>query len=160
IGKETAIYLAQQGYVVYGIARRVEKLNELNARGVLTIPADITDEKSTIHAVETIIRKTGKIDVLINNAGYGEYGAFEDVSIENAKKQLEVNLFGLARITQLIIPHMRSQQSGKIINISSTGGKMAAPLGGWYHASKFALEGLSDTMRMELKPFGIDVIVV
>ncbi|RYD95832.1 MAG: SDR family NAD(P)-dependent oxidoreductase, partial [Sphingobacteriales bacterium] len=100
------------------------------------------------------------IDVLINSAGFGAYGAVEDVPMADARYQLEVNVIGLARLCQLVLPHMREQRSGKIVNITSIGGKMATPLGGWYHASKFAVEGLSDSLRLEAKPFGIDVIVI
>jgi short-subunit dehydrogenase len=121
---------------------------------------DLADDASMVNTVDHIIQKEGKIDVLINNAGFGSYGAVEDVPMEDAKYQLEINLFGLVRLTQLVLPHMRSQRFGKIVNVTSIGGKMATPLGGWYHASKFAVEGLSDSLRMEVKPFGIDVIVI
>src|SRR6202000_1627549 len=109
---------------------------------------------------ERIIRTQGRIDVLVNNAGYGQMGALEDVPMEAARRQLEVNLIGVARLIQLVLPHMRAQQSGRIVNISTTGGKCAWPLGGWYYASKHALEGYSDARRMEVQPFGIDVIVI
>lgn len=160
IGRETALYLAKRGYTVYGGARRVEKLKELDRQGAKTSVLDVTDENSVTDFVDNVLKNEGRIDVLINNAGYGEFGAVEDVAIENAKKQLDVNLFGLARITKLVLPAMRKQRSGKIINISSIGGKLATPMGAWYHASKFAVEGLSDSLRLEVKQFGIDVIVV
>lgn len=160
IGRETAIYLAKNNYKVYGVARRVDKLEELNKLGIQTIAMDVTDEASIKNTIDTIIQKEGKIDVLVNNAGYGEYGAFEDVSIENAKYQMEVNVFGLARITQLVLPYMRQQKSGSIINVSSVGGKVSNPMGSWYHASKFAVEALSDSLRLEVKPFGINVVVI
>jgi NAD(P)-dependent dehydrogenase (short-subunit alcohol dehydrogenase family) len=160
IGKETALFLVKHNYTVYGMARRTDKLKELELQNIKTLTLDVTDEASVTNAVNEVIKNEGRIDVLINNAGYGEYGAVEDVSIENARKQLDVNLFGLARITQLVIPHMRKQKGGKIVNISSIGGKMATPMGGWYHASKFAVEGLSDSLRMEVKQFGIDVVVI
>jgi short-subunit dehydrogenase len=160
IGREAASFLAKHNYAVYGGARRIEKLKEIEQEGVNTFPLDVTDEISAGNFVGKVLEKEGRIDVLINNAGYGEYGSVEDVSIESAKRQMEVNLFGLARMTKLVLPVMREQQSGKIINISSIGGKMATPMGGWYHASKFAVEGLSDSLRMEVKQFGIDVIVV
>jgi short-subunit dehydrogenase len=160
IGRETALFLAKRNYTVYGMARRTDRLKELESQGVQTLALDVTGETSVIHAVAEVAHAEGRIDVLINNAGYGEYGAVEDVSMENAKKQLEVNLFGAVRMTKQVLPHMRRQKSGKIINISSIGGKMATPMGGWYHASKFALEGLSDSLRMEVKKFGIDVVVV
>src|SRR5690606_17215364 len=110
--------------------------------------------------VNAILKMEGRLDVLINNAGYGLYGAFEEVNMQDARRQLEVNLIGLARLTQLVIPIMRKQNNGKIVNISSVGGKMVGPFGAWYHVSKFGVEALSDALRLELKPFGIDVIVV
>jgi NAD(P)-dependent dehydrogenase (short-subunit alcohol dehydrogenase family) len=160
IGKATALLLTRQAYTVYGLARRIERLKELEPEGVKIIQADVTDELSITAAVNMILENEGKIDILINNAGYGEYGAIEDVTLENAQKQLDVNLLGLARITKLVIPQMRIQQYGKIVNISSIGGKMVSPMGGWYYASKFAVEALSDSLRMEVKPFGIDVIII
>jgi short-subunit dehydrogenase len=160
IGRETALFLTKCGYRVYGGARRIEKLKELELKDVKTLPLDVTNAASAENFVNEVVKAEGRIDVLINNAGYGEYGAIEDVTLENAKNQLDVNLFGLARMTKLVLPYMRSQKSGKIINISSIGGKMATPMGGWYHASKFAVEGLSDSLRQEVKQFGIDVVVV
>jgi NAD(P)-dependent dehydrogenase (short-subunit alcohol dehydrogenase family) len=133
---------------------------ELKSQGVKPLALDVTDETSVSNAVNEVIKNEGRIDVLINNAGYGEYGAVEDVSIENARKQLDVNLFGLACVTQLVLPVMRKQKSGKIVNVTSIGGKMATPMGGWYHASKFAVEGLSDSLRLEVRQFGIDVIII
>ncbi|QHV95229.1 oxidoreductase [Spirosoma endbachense] len=160
MGMETAKLLVQNGYIVYGAARRVDKMLEISKLGVKTIQMDVTDEDSVENGVAELMAAEGRIDVLINNAGFGSYGAIEDVSIREATYQLDVNLFGAARLIQLVLPYMRQQQSGKIVNISSVGGKMATPLGGWYHASKFALEGLSDSLRNEVKPFGIDVIVI
>jgi len=121
---------------------------------------DVTDDASMTAGVNRILEETGRIDVLVNNAGYGSYGAIEDVPIDEARRQFEVNVFGLARLTQLVAPHMRAQGSGTIINISSMGGRLTTPLGGWYHATKYAVEALSDALRMELRPFGIDVVVV
>jgi short-subunit dehydrogenase len=146
--------------VVYGAARRLDRMNDIVEAGGTALAVDVSDEMSMAAGVDLIIRERGYIDVLINNAGYGQYGALEDVPIEDARRQFEINLFGLARLTQLCLPHMRARKSGKIINISSVGGKLATPLGGWYHASKFALEGYSDALRMEVRPFGIDVIVI
>jgi short-subunit dehydrogenase len=160
IGKATALLLLEKGYIVYGAARRVEKMNDLLALGAKILEMDVADETSMTRGIDTIIRTEGRIDVLINNAGFGSYGALEDVPMSDAKYQLEVNLFGPARLTQLALPHMRRQRSGKIVNVSSIGGKAAMPLGGWYHASKFALEAYSDSLRMEVRPFGIDVIVI
>jgi len=160
IGKETALLMAKNGYIVYGAARRTERLKELEKSGIKIISLDVTLDDSMVSCVNEIIKNEGKIDILINNAGYGEYGAVEDVAMKNAKYQMEVNLFGLARLIQLIVPHMRKQHFGKIVNITSIAGKLGAPFGGWYHASKFAVEGLSDSLRLELKSFGIDVIVI
>lgn len=160
IGKETAKLLVKQGYTVYGAARRVDKMQDLKDAGVKVIAMDVTDENSMQQGVNQIIEKEQRIDVLLNNAGYGSYGALEDVPISEAKYQFEVNIFGLARLTQLVLPVMRKQRSGKIINISSIGGRIGEPHGAWYHATKFAVEGLSDSLRMELKQFGIDVVVI
>lgn len=161
IGAETARHLAREGYLVYGAARRVDRLEELAADGVRALPMDLTDEASMVAGVERLLGETdGRIDVLVNNAGYGSYGAIEEVPIEEARRQLEVNLFGLARVTQLVTPAMRERGSGRIINITSMGGKVAMAFGGWYHATKFAVEGFSDSLRQELAPFGIQVVVV
>lgn len=160
IGKVTAKLLAKNGYKVYAAARRVEKMIDLKSAGISIIEMDVTNDESIVKGVNQILAAEGKVDILINNAGYGHYGPIEDVPMSDARYQLEVNLFGLARLTQLVLPKMREQHYGKIVNISSTGGKVAGPIGGWYHASKFALEGLSDSLRMEVKQFGIDVIVI
>lgn len=121
---------------------------------------DVTDDASMIAGVNAVMEAEGRIDVLVNNAGYGYFGAIENVSMEEARKQLEVNVFGLARLTQLVIPHMRQQGSGRIVNLASIAGKLALYFGGWYPVSKFAVEGFSDALRMELKPFGIDVVII
>jgi short-subunit dehydrogenase len=160
IGKATAIYLAKNGYNVYGAARRVDKMQDLIVHGIKPIQLDVTDDTSAAACVEQILREAGSIDILVNNAGFGSEGAIEDVPLKDAKYQMEVNVFGAMRLSQLVLPKMRENKYGKIVNISSVGGKIALPLGGWYHASKFAMEALSDSMRMEVKPFGIDVIVV
>jgi short-subunit dehydrogenase len=160
IGKATAIYLAQSGYNVYGAARRIEKMQELKAFGIKPIALDVTDDESSKACIAQILKEAGSIDILVNNAGFGCEGAVEDVTMQDAKYQMEVNLFGAMRLTQLVLPKMRENRNGKIVNISSVGGKIALPLGGWYHASKFAIEALSDSLRMEVKQFGIDVIVI
>jgi short-subunit dehydrogenase len=160
IGKATAIHLAQNGYQVYGAARRADKLQELTGYGIQPITLDVTSDDSIVNCVDTIIKEHGKIDVLINSAGLGSYGALEDVPMVEVKNQMEINLFGVARLIQLVLPGMRSNKYGKIVNISSVGGKVGLPMGSWYHASKFAIEGLSDSLRNEVKQFGIDVIVV
>ena len=160
IGFDTAIELKKKGFIVYGAARRIDRLAKLKESGIKIIALDVTDEESMVNCVNEILDKEGRIDILINNAGYGSFGAIEDVSMEEAKRQMEVNIFGLARMTQLVTPSMRKNKFGKIVNISSMAGKVHTPFGGWYHATKFALEGLSDCLRMELEPFGIDVIIV
>lgn len=160
MGKVFALDLAKQGHIVYGAARRMDLLEDLSKKGVHTIALDVTDDESMKTCVKTILDKEGRIDVLVNNAGYGSYGTIEEVSMEEAKRQLDVNVFGLARMTQLVLPGMRKQKNGKIINISSIGGKIATPFGAWYHASKFAVEGMSDSLRLEVAPFGIDVVVI
>ncbi len=160
IGKATAEKLLAEGHIVYAAARRVERMQDLQEKGAITIELDMTDENTLDTGVKKIIAEQGKIDVLFNNAGYGLYGTVEETSIEDAKNQFEVNLFGLARLTQLVLPQMRKQQSGLIINTSSMGGKIYTPLGAWYHATKHALEGWSDCLRLELKQFGINVVVI
>jgi len=160
IGMETAKFLKQNGYIVYGAARRIDRLKALEQSGIKTLMIDVTKDESMIKGVQQIIDAEGRIDVLVNNAGFGSYGAVEDVTMDDARYQLEVNVIGAMRMTQLVLPYMRKQHYGKIINISSIGGKIATPFGGWYHASKFAIEGLSDSLRNEVRPFGIDVIVI
>ncbi|MBO4268905.1 MAG: SDR family NAD(P)-dependent oxidoreductase [Bacteroidaceae bacterium] len=160
IGYYAALRLAGQGHRVYGAARRMELLEQLRERGVVPVRMDVTDEASMEDGVNRIIDAEGRIDVLINNAGYGYMGAIENVPIAEAKRQLEVNLFGLARLTQMVLPYMRKQGSGRIINTSSVAGKAVIMFGGWYNVSKFSVEALSDALRMELKPFGIDVSII
>ena len=160
IGEAAAVELARRGFTVYGAARRVDRMHELAARGVHVIEMDVTDDASMTSGVDRILREQGRIDVLVNNAGYGSYGALEDVPMEEARRQFEVNVFGLARLTQLVLPDLRAQHSGRIVNVSSIGGKMYEPLGAWYHATKFAVEGLSDSLRVELAPHGVHVIVI
>lgn len=160
IGEAAALELAKAGFTVYAAARRVERMTALADAGMQVLKMDVTDDKSMVNGIEKIVAETGRIDVLVNNAGYGSYGAVEDVPMSEAKYQFEVNVFGLARLSQLVLPYMRAQREGRIINISSIGGRIYEPLGGWYHATKFAVEGLSDSMRMELKPFGVKVVVI
>lgn len=160
IGEETAKRLNKAGFEVYAVARRVERMAHLEAEGIHVFAMDVTDDASMVAGVERVVAEHGRIDVLVNNAGYGSYGAVEDVPIDEARRQFEVNVFGLARLTQLVTPHMRKQGSGRIINLSSIGGKFYEPLGAWYHATKFAVEGFSDSLRIELAPFGIDVVII
>jgi short-subunit dehydrogenase len=160
IGDATARRLARLGYTVYAVARRADRMSALKKHGIRTEPADVTDDAALVALVEKIISETGRIDVLVNNAGYGSYGALEDVPIAEARRQFDVNVFALARLIQLVLPHMRAQRDGCIVNVSSIGGKIWEPLGSWYHATKFAVEGLSDSLRTEVAGFGIKVIVI
>jgi short-subunit dehydrogenase len=160
IGKETVKKLLEAGYTVYAAARRVEKMNDLADLGASILKMDVTDRVSIEAGVTNILYGERSIDVLVNNAGYGSYGAIEDVPLEEVRRQFEVNIFGLARLTQLVLPGMREKRFGKIVNVSSMGGKIYTPFGGWYHATKHALEGLSDSLRLETAPFGIDVIFI
>lgn len=160
IGEATARKLQSLGFTVYGAARRLDRLESLSADGIRPLEMDVTDDASMQAGMNQIISETGRIDVLVNGAGYGSYGALEDVAIDEGRRQLETNVFGAARLIQLALPHMRARKSGTIVNITSMGGKIYTPLGGWYHASKFALEALSDCLRLETKPFGIHVVVI
>jgi len=160
IGEATARALLADGYKVYAGARRLDRMAELAARGATLVALDVTDDASIVAAVDTIKNTSGRLDVLVNNAGYGSYGALEDVPLAEARRQFEVNVFGLARLCQLVLPMMRAQHSGKIVNVTSIGGKMWEPFGAWYHATKFAVEGLSDCLRVEVERFGIDVIII
>ena len=160
IGRATALQLAALGFTVYAAARRVARMSDLADRGIHIASLDVTDDESMVTMVDKIVSEQGRIDILVNNAGYGSYGAVEDVPIAEARRQFDVNVFGLARLTQLVLPHMRAQRDGYIVNISSMGGKIWEPLGGWYHAAKFAVEGLSDCLRAEVAEFGIKVVVV
>ena len=159
-GKVSAIKLKEKGYIVYAVARRVSKMDDLKKMGITVDYMDVTDEKSVSDSVEKIIAKEGKIDILVNNAGYGSYGAVEEVSIEEAKRQFDVNVFGIAIVSKKVLPYMRKERSGLVINISSVVGKVALPFMGWYSASKHAVEGLSDAMRIEVEPFGVKVVIV
>ncbi len=160
IGKDTALELSNSGFIVYAAARRVNLMQDLAEKGIQPIALDVTDEESILQCVSKITEEQGRIDILVNAAGYGCFGAIEDVPLDEARKQFEVNLFGLARLIQLVVPEMRKNRYGKIVNISSMAGKVWMPFGGWYHATKFALEGFSDSLRLELKPMGIDVIII
>jgi NADP-dependent 3-hydroxy acid dehydrogenase YdfG len=160
IGEAAAVALRDSGFTVYAAARRLDRMSGLAARGIHPLALDVTDEASMSAAVTRVLEETGRVDVLVNNAGYGSFGALEDVPLDEARRQLEVNIIGLARMTQLVLPGMRARRSGTIINISSIGGRIYEPLGSWYHATKFAVEGLSDSLRLELAPHGIDVVII
>ena len=160
IGREAAILLAQQGHTVYAGARRMDRLAELADHGIKPVEMDVSNSDDNERAVSRIIEEAGRIDVLINNAGFGLYGPIEEIPIDEARHQFEVNLFGLAHLTQLVMPHMRAQGSGRIVNISSMVGKVFTPMGAWYIATKHALEGWSDCLRLEAAKFGIKVVLI
>jgi len=160
IGYDVAETLAKQGHHVWAAARRTELMEPLKAYGVQVVKMDVTDEDSMKQGLEALLQVEDRIDVLFNNAGYGYFGAIENVEMEEARRQLEVNVFGLARLTQLVLPVMRKQGSGRIINTSSIAGKMVIYMGGWYNVTKYAVEAFSDALRMEMKPFGIDVVMI
>jgi NADP-dependent 3-hydroxy acid dehydrogenase YdfG len=160
IGQATARRLAASGWTVYATARRPESIADLEAAGCRTLALDVTDEDSMFAAVRTVEETHGAVGVLINNAGYSQSGAIETVPLEAVRRQFETNVFGLARLTQLALPKMRDQRWGKIVNLGSMGGKLVFPGGGWYHATKHALEAVSDALRFEVRGFGIDVILL
>jgi len=160
MGREAAILLAQKGHRVYAGARRMDRMTDLAEHGVTAVEMDVTDSDDNERVVSQIIESEGRLDVLINNAGFGLYGPVEDIPLDDARYQFEVNLFGLAHLTQLVLPHMRAQGSGRIVNVSSVGGKVYSPFGAWYHATKHALEGWSDCLRIETAPFNIDVVLI
>lgn len=160
MGYQTALRLAKTGFQVFGAARNVAKMKPLKEFGVVPIEMDVTDDQSRRHGIDEVIRKAHKIDVLVNAAGYGSFGAIENVSDEEAQRQFSVNVFGLVALTKLVLPYMKQQQHGKIINISSMAGRFSSPMGGWYFASKHALETISNSLRMEVKRFGIEVVLL
>ncbi|NJC73711.1 SDR family NAD(P)-dependent oxidoreductase [Planosporangium thailandense] len=160
IGRATALRLARRGMTVYATARRPETLDELAAAGCRTLALDVTDEASMRAAVTAIEKAHGGIDVLVNNAGYGEYGMIEEVSLDRVRTQFETNVFGLARLCQLVLPGMRARGGGRIVNVGSMGGRLVFPGGGYYHASKYAVEAMSDALRFEVAPFGVQVSVI
>lgn len=160
IGYASAKLLAQNGYKVYAGARRLEKMEDLKQYGVVPVSLDVTDQTSSEEAVKTVYDAEGRIDVLFNNAGYGSYGAIETVPLEEAQKQIDVNVMGVARMSQLVAHIMRKQGDGRIIITSSVGGRVTSYLGGWYHVSKWAVESLGNSLRQDLKPFGIKVSIL
>ena len=160
IGRATALRLAGSDWKVYATARRPETIADLEQAGARTLALDVTDEASMSAAVAAVEAAEGAVGVLINNAGYSQGGAVETVPIDSARRQFETNVFGLVRLTQLVLPKMREQRWGKVVNLSSMGGRLTFPGGGWYHATKHAVEALSDALRFEVKGFGIDVIVI
>src|SRR5215470_16535501 len=160
IGRATAEYLADRRWTVYASARKIDAIGDLTKRGCKVLALDVCDDASIRAAVQSVETAEGAIGVLINNAGYGQEGAVEEVGMADVRRQFETNVFGLTRLTQLVLPGMRSQRWGKIVNLSSIGGKLTFPGGGFYHATKHAVEALSDALRFEVRPFGIDVIII
>ena len=160
IGKATAARLAQAGYKVWATARKREQLAELEAMGCRTLSLDVNSDASMGAAVRAIEAEDGAIGVLVNNAGYSQSGAIEAVPMEKVRQQFETNVFGLVRLTQLALPKMRAQRWGRIINVSSMGGKLVFPGGGFYHATKYAVEAISDALRFEVRGFGVGVVLV
>jgi NAD(P)-dependent dehydrogenase (short-subunit alcohol dehydrogenase family) len=160
IGRATAELLARQGWTVYATARSMESIRNLGSMGCNLLSLDVTDHDSMAAAVAAVEQAEGAVGVLVNNAGFGLHGAIETTPMEDVRTQFETNFFGLATLTQLVLPAMRRQGGGKIVNMSSMGGKLTLPGGGFYHASKHAVEAFSDALRFEVRPLGIDVIVI
>src|SRR4051794_2980560 len=160
IGRATAEHLASRGYMVYATARRPESIADLEAKGCRTLQLDVTDEASMTAAVKAVEDAEGAVGVLVNNAGYSLSGTVETLSMDDLRRQFETNVFGLVRMCQLVLPGMRGRGWGRIVNISSMGANLVFPGGGAYHASKFAVNALSDALRFEVKGFGVDVTVI
>lgn len=160
IGRASADLLVKAGYTVYATARRVDTLDELADAGARVLALDVTDEESMVAAVRAVEADHGRVGTLVNNAGYGEYGPVEEADLASVRRMFETNVFGLARMTQLVLPGMRAAGGGLVVNIGSMGGRLAFPVGGYYHATKFAVEGLTDSLRNEVRAFGVDVVLV
>jgi NADP-dependent 3-hydroxy acid dehydrogenase YdfG len=160
IGRKTAEHLAKRGWTVYATARRPESIADLEGKGCKTLALDVTDEESMRAAVTAVEEAEGAVGVLVNNAGYSQSGAVEEVPLDQVRRQFETNVFGLLRMCQLVLPGMRKQRFGKIVNVSSMGGRLVFPGGGIYHGTKFAVEAISDAMRWEVRGFGVDVILI
>ncbi len=160
IGRATALLLAERGWDVFASARRVETLSDLSGDHITPLALDVTDEASRLAAVRLTLERAGRIDALVNNAGYGQGGALEEISADEMRHQFETNTFGPLHLAQLVLPTMRAQHSGRIVNVSTIGGRIVFPLIGIYSGSKFALEAISDALRMETRPFGVHVIVI
>ena len=160
IGRATAELLASKGHTVYATARRRDSISDLESEGCKLLELDVTDEQSMTAAVKAVEDAEGAIGVLVNNAGYSQSGAVESVAMEAVRRQFETNVFGLMRMCQLVLPGMRRQGWGRIVNVSSMGGRLVFPGGGVYHATKYSVEALSDALRYEVKGFGVDVVVI
>ncbi|EST37305.1 hypothetical protein N566_13675 [Streptomycetaceae bacterium MP113-05] len=161
IGRVTALRLARRPeFTVYATARRPETLTDLADAGARVLPLDVTEETSMARAVAEVEAEHGSVGVLINNAGYGEYGTIEETGLEGVRRQFETNVFGLSRMTQLVLPGMRRANRGRVVNVGSMGGRIVFPAGGYYHASKYAVEALTDALRFEAAPFGVKVSLI
>ena len=160
IGRATAVRLHNAGFTVYATARRTDALTDVAGRGLRTVALDVTDEESMTQAVAAVEADAGPVGVLINNAGYGLYGPVEQLPMAEIRRQFVTNFFGLVRLTQLVLPGMRRRGQGRILNVSSMGGRITLPGGAFYHASKYAVEAFSDALRMEVAQFGIDVVLI
>lgn len=160
IGRAVVLDLLAHGHTVVATARRAESIADLAAAGALVLALDVTDEASMAAAVATVEAEHGHVGTLVNNAGYGEYGVIEEVDLAAVRRQFETNVFGLARLVQLVLPGMRRAGRGRVVNIGSMGGRITLPAGGYYHASKYAVEAISDALRVEVAPFGVDVVLV
>jgi NAD(P)-dependent dehydrogenase (short-subunit alcohol dehydrogenase family) len=160
IGRAAALRLASSGWNVYASARQADSIADLRDAGCKTLALDVTDENSMRAAVDAVEQAEGAVGVLVNNAGYSQSGAIETVPIEAARRQFETNVFGLVRLTQMVLPAMRAQRWGKVVNVGSMGGRLSFPGAGHYHATKHAIEAISDAMRFELRGFGIDVVLL
>lgn len=160
MGYASAKYFHDHGWVVYAGARRTQRMQDLYELGIHVHQLDVTNNESNQNFVEAAIKEQGRVDVLINNAGYGEYGPLEEVNLENAKYQFDVNLFAAGELSKLVLPLMRKQQFGRMINVTSVGENVYMPLGGWYHATKAALGIWSDVLDMEIRQFGLRSIVI
>jgi len=160
IGRATAQRLAKHGWTVYATARQPETIEDLKQAGCRTLALDVCDEASMVAAVKAVEDEHGAVGVLVNNAGYSQSGAIETVPLDAVRRQFETNVFGLARLTQLVLPQMRAQRWGKVVLLGSMGGRLVFPGGGWYHATKHALEAVADALRFEVRGFGVDVILL
>lgn len=160
IGRATAQRLARQGRTVYATARSLDAIADLEADGCRLLALDVCDEASMTAAVAAVEEEHGAVGALVNNAGYSQSGPIEDVPIDLVRRQFETNVFGLVRLTQLVLPGMRAQGEGRIVNLSSMGANFTFPGGGYYHATKYALEAISDALRFEVAGFGIKVVVI
>ncbi|MEJ7750588.1 MAG: oxidoreductase [Thermoleophilaceae bacterium] len=160
IGRATAERLASAGFTVYATARKLEAISDLEAKGCRTLALDVTDEDSMRAAVTTVEEAEGAVGVLVNNAGYSQSGAVESIDIDEIRAQFETNVFGLVRMSQLVLPAMRAQSYGRIVNVGSMGGKLTFPGGGIYHSTKYAVEAISDAMRFEVAGFGVQVVLI